>query len=98
MAALFTRRNLWALAALLDATRKTGNDSLLFAFQSNVFSGTILQQWREAGGGFAKGTYYVPQFFSEREQLACLGRKVADVVQGKAEISGALAEPQIVIS
>lgn len=98
VAELFTKRNLWALAALLDATKKTGNDSLLFAFQSNVLSGTIMQQWREAGGGFAKGTYYVPQVFIEREQLACLGRKVADVVQGKAEISGALAEPQIVIS
>jgi hypothetical protein len=98
VAELFTKRNLWALAAFLDATKKTDNDSLLFAFQSNVLSGTIMQQWREAGGGFAKGTYYVPQVFIEREQFGCLARKVADVIAGKAEIANALSSHAMMIS
>ncbi|MEJ5197883.1 MAG: DNA methyltransferase [Anaerolineae bacterium] len=98
VAELFTKRNLWALAALLHAIRSLDNDSLLFAFQSNILSGTIMQQWREAGGGFAKGTYYVPQVFIEREQLACLRRKVVDVISGQTEIASTLVEPTVFIS
>jgi len=68
VAELFTKRNLWALAAILAAIRSINDDTLLFAFHSNILSASIMQQYREAGGGFAKGTYYVPQIFIAREQ------------------------------
>jgi SAM-dependent methyltransferase len=97
VAELFTKRNLWALAAFLDAIKLIGNDALLFAFQSNILSASIMQQYREAGGGFAKGTYYVPQIFIEREQWGCLRRKVSDVIKGKAAIDE-LTSTQVHIS
>jgi hypothetical protein len=95
---LFTKRNLWALAAFLHAIRSIGNEALLFAFQSNILSASIMQQYRQAGGGFAKGTYYVPQIFVEREQWGCLRRKVSDVVKGKTVISKELTSTQVHIS
>jgi len=98
VAELFTRRNLWALAVLLDGIRSIGNNALSFAFHSNVLSASIMQQYREAGGGFAKGTYYVPQIFVERDQWGCLSRKVSDVVKGKTAINRELTSTQVQIS
>jgi len=95
---VFTKRSLWTLAALLDAIRQIDDDDLLFSFQGNVLSASIMQQYREAGGGFAKGTYYVPQVFIEREQWGCLGRKVSDVMKGKAAINEGIASTQVHIS
>lgn len=90
VAELFTKRGLWALALLLGGIKQIGNDDLLFAFHSNVLSASIMQQYREAGGGFAKGTYYVPSIFIEREQWGCLSRKVSDVLKGKKAINKGL--------
>jgi 16S rRNA G966 N2-methylase RsmD len=98
VAELFTKRNLWALAALLDAIKSIDNDALSFAFQSNILSASIMQQYRQAGGGFAKGTYYIPQVFIEREQWGCLSRKVSDVVKGKAVIDERVTSTQVHIS
>jgi ubiquinone/menaquinone biosynthesis C-methylase UbiE len=98
VAELFTKRNLWALAILLDTIRQLDNDALSFAFQGNVLSASIMQQYRQAGGGFAKGTYYVPQIFIEREQWGCLGRKVADVIKGKTVVSEKLTSTELCIS
>jgi hypothetical protein len=72
---LFTKRNLWALAVLLEACKKSElSSTMLFVFESNVLSGTTMQRYREGGGGFANGTYYVPQLSIEREQLGCFTR------------------------
>ena len=84
---LFTKRNLWALAALLYAVRQIGNDALLLAFQSNILSATKLQQYHKGGGGFSRGTYYLPPVCMEREQWACLRRKASDVIKGKTAIN-----------
>jgi len=98
VAELFTKRNLWALAALLGHIQTKKNDSLLFAFESNILSASIMQQYREAGGGYAKGTYYVPSIFIEREQRGCFGRKVADVISGIEEINNQVAFTGLQIS
>jgi len=98
VAELFAKRNLWALAAFLRAIKAIDNDTLLFAFQSNILSASILQQYRKAGGGFAKGTYYIPQIFVEREQWGCLKRKVSDVVKGISAINKGVTSPKIQIS
>lgn len=91
VADLFTSRSLWALASLLEMCKETKLAlELLYVFQSNILSATIMQQYREAGGGFAKGTYYVPQIFIEREQLGCFSRKLNDIISAQNEIQAAI--------
>jgi DNA modification methylase len=98
VAELFTKRNLWALAVLLDAIMQIDSEALLFAFQSDILTASTMQQYHEGGGGFARGTYYVPQVFMEREQWACLNRKVSDVIKGKAIINEEVTVPRVHIS
>jgi 16S rRNA G966 N2-methylase RsmD len=99
VADLFTKRNLWALAALLEACRSSQLSSeLTYVFQSNILSATTMQQYREGGGGFAKGTYYIPQVFIEREQQGCFSRKFSDVVAAQNEIQRDLQATAIFIS
>jgi len=95
---LFTKRNLWALAVLFESINKQElRDTLTFIFESNILSATIMQQYREAGGGFAKGTYYIPSVFIEREQMGCFGRKVYDILSGLRETQN-LPSTMLVIS
>ncbi len=96
---LFTKRNLWALATILEACKDSElSSSLLFVFESNILSGTTMQQYREGGGGFAKGTYYIPPIFIEREQLGCFTRKFNDVVGAQIEIQRDLQTTCMAIS
>jgi len=96
---LFTKRNLWALAAILEACKDAELSSvLLFVFESNVLSGTTMQRYREGGGGFANGTYYVPQLSIEREQLGCFTRKFNDVVSAQMELQRNLQTTCMAIS
>jgi DNA modification methylase len=96
---LFTKRNLWALATILQACKNLElSSALLFVFESNVLSGTTMQQYREGGGGFAKGTYYIPQTFIEREQLGCFTRKFNDAISGQIELQRNLQTTCIAIS
>ncbi len=96
---LFTKRNLWALAVILDACKNSQlSSALLFVFESNVLSGTTMQRYREGGGGFANGTYYIPQLSIEREQLGCFTRKFDDVISAQIEIQRDLQSSDIVIS
>ncbi|MEQ8169313.1 MAG: DNA methyltransferase [Candidatus Eremiobacterota bacterium] len=89
---LFTKRNLWTLAMFLNYIELSFlRSELLFIFQSNILNATKMQQYREAGGGFAKGTYYIPQIFIEREQLGCLSRKARDIISAKEEILSGIA-------
>jgi DNA modification methylase len=92
VADLFTKRNRWALAAIRDKCMRVADpalrDYLLFTLQSVLLTGSILQQYREAGGGFAKGTYYVPQVSLEREVLSCLVRKEEHILKGVRELQG----------
>ena len=83
----FTNRNLWALALLKNKIDNMKNEDLEFVFGSNILSATLMQQYRKAGGGFAKGTYYIPPIFIEREQQGCFSRKFSDVLRGKKEIN-----------
>ena len=86
----FTKRNLWALAVMLNKIRNSRElpctDTLEFVFHSNVFQATVMQQYREAGGGFAKGTYYIPPIWIDRNQQGCIQRKLGDIVSGLREI------------
>ena len=99
VADLFTRRNLWALAAILDACKASVlADALLFVFQSNVLNGTKMQRYREGGGGFANGTYYLPQLSIDREQLGCFERKLKDILAALREIRRDIRAGEVSIS
>ncbi|MFQ6042999.1 MAG: hypothetical protein ACE5PV_19270, partial [Candidatus Poribacteria bacterium] len=79
---LFTKRNLWALAGLKEAItsiRVPEMDALALTFQGNLLQGTIMQQYRESGGGHQKGTYYVPPLFVERKQSDTFSRKYKQI-------------------
>lgn len=96
---LFTKRNLWALAAVLDACKSSFQaEALLYTFQSNVLSGTKMQQYHEGGGGFSRGTYYIPQTFMEREVMSCFTRKFNDISSAHIEIQSDLQTTQVIIS
>ncbi len=95
---LFTKRNLWALAAILEACKASElSSALLFVFESNVLNGTIMHRYREKGG-FANGTYYIPQLSMEREQLGSITRKFDDIISAQIEIQRNLQTTDIVIS
>lgn len=88
---LFTKRNLWALATWLGAIEGGDfaisiRDALRFLFTSNAYSGTRLQQYHEGGGGFQRGTFYLPQLSLERNQGQCIERKLGDLLSGYEEI------------
>lgn len=87
---LFTPRNLRALSALREAIEaeddEATRDVLRFAFSGHVYCATTMQQVRPGGGGFAKGTYYVPGRFLERNAFDGFARRVRAVLAGKAEI------------
>ncbi len=64
-------------------------------FSSNIFSGSKLQQYHEGGGGFQRGTYYIPQVNLERNQFDCLSRKFGDFIKGWGEIAIFLRQPKV---
>ncbi len=69
VADLFTKRNLWALAAIRDAIGTLDNDisSMLgFAFSAILLGMTRMYRWTEDGQhDIIKGTYYIPQLSRE---------------------------------
>jgi len=95
---LFTKRNLWFNSVVLNSILKADNDDLKFLFHSNLLNSTIMQQYREAGGGFAKGTYFIPSNFIERNQLGSLQRKFDDIINAKAIINASVLSTKLLIS
>jgi DNA modification methylase len=57
VAELFTKRNLWALAAIREAAHNS--DTLSFAFTGITLNNSIMV--RESNTQFLAGTYYIPQ-------------------------------------
>src|SRR4029077_8943277 len=72
---LFTRRNLWALAAIREAISKVEDaairDALMFGLTGICLRASKMYQESEGGRGTTKGTYYIPQTF--REMVATNG-------------------------
>ena len=69
VAELFTKRNLWALAAIRSAISRVENDAvrdaLMFGLTGITLNSSKMYQERENGRSIAKGSYYVPQIFRE---------------------------------
>jgi DNA modification methylase len=69
VAELFTKRNLWALAAIRVAITRVENDAvrdaLMFGLTGITLNASKMYQERENGRSIAKGSYYMPQIFRE---------------------------------
>lgn len=90
---LFTKRNLWALAAIVDGIKQAQppyRDTLLFTASSCMLNLTRLYRYRTSGGGQPTGTYYIPQINRENEAWSALQRKFRDVLAGKKALSSRL--------
>ena len=66
---LFTKRNLWALAAMRSAISRVENDAvrdaLMFGLTGITLNSSKMYKERESGRGISNGTYYVPQISRE---------------------------------
>ncbi|MBA7666424.1 hypothetical protein ES703_74505 [subsurface metagenome] len=75
VAELFTKRNLWALAAIRVASE---HDRLRFTLSSIILNSSRLYRDRAGGGGGPTGTYYLPQISRENAVWPQFVDKVRD--------------------
>ncbi len=65
---LFTKRNLWAISAIVDISKifPKYSDLILFSTSAILFSSSRMYLWTKDGQhGFISGTYYLPQVSRE---------------------------------
>lgn len=84
---LFTKRNLWALAAILDGIRTLPNqentDTLLFTFTSILLKSSKMMAHNNDGiGRIQKGTYYIPQLLHDVHVWQFMKEALADMIAG----------------
>lgn len=85
VAELFTKRNLWALALLLNSIDELGFDQEIISQLKLAFSGTVLnvsrmmKQSDQWGGALQMGTYYMPQISRESPVSIGFDYKFRDV-------------------
>lgn len=82
VAELFTKRNLWALAVVLE---NSSNSFLRFAFSAIILNSSRLYRNRANGGGGPTGTFYIPQDSKENSIWPQLEAKVTEI--GNAHIN-----------
>ena len=96
---LFTKRNLWALAAMrasIDAIPQPDHrDLALGAFTGTLLHLSRMSHHKEGGGGIMVGTYYLPQMCKERNALANYDAKIGEVIvaleDGPNQVTSTLA-------
>ena len=87
--ALFTRRNLTALAVLRQAIDELPAERwtpMLFCLTAALTSLTLKSQHVKGGGGYLPGMYYIPPVRKERNPLFSLSRIVGQVARGADEM------------
>ena len=99
VAELYTKRNLWALAAIkkhmeMLATEQAIKDALLFAFQGILLINS--RMCRAATTQTQSGTYYLPQIYKELFALNSVATKVR--VISKAQDALKLSSTDLLIS
>jgi len=95
---LFTKRNLWALAAVLKAIRSlsTNNDPLLFTFTSNLLKSSKMMAHNNDGiGRIQKGTYYIPQLIHDINVWRFMIEGHGDMIAGYSSIDRLCPKMQI---
>lgn len=88
---LFTKRNLWALAAILDGIYALNKcrDALLFTFTSILFKASRMMAHNSDGiGRIQKGTYYIPQIEHDIHVGQFMEEALKDMIAGYHVING----------
>lgn len=89
VAELFTKRNLWALSAVLTGIPKSTDlqDALLFAFTSILLkSSRMMAHNSDSIGRIQKGTYYLPQIIHDVNVGRFMAEALGDLKAGINEI------------
>ncbi len=82
---LFTKRNLWGLAAVLDNILQIGlaQSQLLFIFTSILWKSSIMMAHNNDGiGRIQKGTYYIPQIIHDVNVWRFMEEALGDIISG----------------
>jgi hypothetical protein len=101
VAELFTKRNLWALAAIRTAIARERLNSpcaevWLLAMTAVSLNGSKMYQYRPSlKGGFAKGTYYVPQMSQIMRVSSQFADKRGDTLKFGHALSSLLRGPRV---
>src|SRR5207248_1767941 len=100
---LFTKRNLWALAAVVAAIKQVNSSQVLETLQFCVSSMCLFvtkmhQDNSGTGGNITKGTYYLPQTFKDMHVWNSFERKFKAIETGLQELALSLKDTYIVIS
>jgi len=101
VAELFTKRNLWSLAALfheISSFDQPIRDALRFTLSSFLLNLSSLYKYRDSGGGQPTGNYYVPQIHRENSAWAAFERKYADIKAGLLELPELLNSFTVLVS
>jgi DNA modification methylase len=100
---LFTKRNLWALAAIRDnimslsSNYRNGIDSILFLWNSVVLNLSRMTTNRDRLG-FLKGTYYIPPVCRCTNVWGTLENKFKMMLPGWRDLTNQILSEQLVIS
>lgn len=81
----FTKRNLWALSALLSAINASERcrDALRFAFTSILLKGSrMMAQNRDGGARITKGTFYIAPVLRDINVVRYMKNAVDDIARG----------------
>ncbi len=85
VAELYTKRNLWALAAILDAIKcaPAYREELLFTFTSILLKASRMMAHNNDGiGRIQKGTYYIPQIIHDIHVGQFYAEALGDMLPG----------------
>jgi DNA modification methylase len=85
VAELYTKRNLWALAAILDAIKciPAYREELLFTFTSILLKSSRMMAHNNDGiGRIQKGTYYIPQIIHDIHVGQFYAEALGDMLAG----------------
>jgi DNA modification methylase len=101
---LFTKRNLWALAAYFDAADKTSSDLadvIKFGLNSILLAMSRMQGYVEDPrfpNQLMRGTYYLPQVSREYPVHVWLDGKLKNLIAGYRKIEAEATDQPVVIS
>ena len=100
---LFTKRNLWALAAILQGIRSENvpvtQDALLFIVTSMCLFVTKMHQDNSGtGGNITKGTYYLPPIFKDMQVWDAYARKASTITIGLGSATQQYRSKKLAIS
>ncbi|MBI4774972.1 MAG: hypothetical protein HY788_12475 [Deltaproteobacteria bacterium] len=90
VAELFTKRNLWALAAYLEEIKNAGDhkDQLSFMFTSILLKSSRMMAHNNDGiGRIQKGTYYIPQLLHDVHVGRFMHESLGDMISGYNNIA-----------